>query len=134
MLNFRHMLSLSAVQLLAPPPLPHFCVCLAACSRKVQELKKAGRMDVTLHCMANGNYEPLQCDLDVCFCVNSTTAQPYGATVARDMWKGLSCCEYKLIPRPPSALTVKKNLVTYHYVRWYGNTHIIQSSGHLQCF
>ena len=70
------------------------CTRSAACSRKVHQLKAAGRSDVTLHCLPNGNYDPLQCDQEVCFCVNSTTAEPYGATVSRDMWKGLPCCKY----------------------------------------
>ena len=75
------------------PPDPPLYACWAACSRKVHELRAAGREDVILHCLPNGNYDSLQCDRQVCFCVNSTTGQPYGATVARNMWKGLPCCE-----------------------------------------
>ncbi|XP_043242196.1 uncharacterized protein LOC122391920 [Amphibalanus amphitrite] len=88
-----------------------------ACSRRVEQLKAEGRKDITLHCMANGNYEPLQCDQDVCFCVNSTTAQPYGATVARDMWKGLPCYSSTYFPGDYNRLCESMNVVASEMVK-----------------
>ncbi|XP_037082880.1 uncharacterized protein LOC119103447 [Pollicipes pollicipes] len=74
----------------------HLMTC--ACSRKFWEMTAADRKDITLHCEPNGNYEPLQCDKDVCFCVNSTTAELYGGTVSREQWTGLPCYDPKHFP------------------------------------
>ncbi|KAJ8713368.1 hypothetical protein PYW07_013738 [Mythimna separata] len=46
-----------------------------ACSRRRAELEAEDRV-VTLHCTANGDYEPLQCDDGMCWCAQPRTGQP----------------------------------------------------------
>lgn len=48
------------------------------CSRRVWELQQAGKTTITLHCLENGNYEPLQCEDGWCYCIDPVTANPYG--------------------------------------------------------
>lgn len=66
-----------------------------ACSRHRYNLEKSGRIDVTLHCSSNGNYENLQCDSGVCWCANEKTGKVVAGTrvVPESMWKLLPCCE-----------------------------------------
>ncbi|XP_050672125.1 uncharacterized protein LOC126970321 isoform X2 [Leptidea sinapis] len=46
-----------------------------ACSRARHELEVEGHV-VTLHCTPNGDYEPLQCNEGMCWCVEPSTGQP----------------------------------------------------------
>ncbi|KAG7296222.1 hypothetical protein JYU34_021332 [Plutella xylostella] len=62
-----------------------------ACSRKRADLEAAGRTDVTLHCTAQGDYEPLQCDDGVCWCAEPSTGQPTVAPVAEADMTRLPC-------------------------------------------
>lgn len=64
-----------------------------ACSRLRSDLEAAGRKDVTLHCTAEGNFEPLQCDGGVCWCADPKTGEPWSRVpaVLPSMWKKLPC-------------------------------------------
>ncbi|XP_052873606.1 uncharacterized protein LOC128278923 [Anopheles cruzii] len=64
-----------------------------ACSRRRAELEAEGRFDVTLHCTQNGNYEELQCDRGVCWCVNPHTGVQQTGTraVPENSWSLLPC-------------------------------------------
>ncbi|KAG4070333.1 hypothetical protein HA402_006475 [Bradysia odoriphaga] len=65
-----------------------------ACSRHRARLEAAGRLDVTLHCARNGNYEPLQCDSGVCWCADPKTGvivPGTGRAVPQGLWKLLPC-------------------------------------------
>ncbi|EDS29715.1 conserved hypothetical protein [Culex quinquefasciatus] len=64
-----------------------------ACSRLRSDLEASGRQDVTLHCSSNGNFEPLQCDGGVCWCVEPKTGQPLPQVpaVLPSMWTKLPC-------------------------------------------
>lgn len=66
-----------------------------ACSRRRSDLEAAGRQDVTLHCAADGSFEPLQCDGGVCWCADPETGNPWPRVpaVLPSMWKKLPCCE-----------------------------------------
>ncbi|VVC96159.1 unnamed protein product [Leptidea sinapis] len=46
-----------------------------ACSRARHELEVEGHV-VTLHCTPNGDYEPLQCNEGMCWCVEPSSGQP----------------------------------------------------------
>lgn len=67
-----------------------------ACSRLRSDLEASGRQDVTLHCFSNGNFEPLQCDGGVCWCVEPKTGQPLPQVpaVLPSMWTKLPCCKW----------------------------------------
>lgn len=67
-----------------------------ACSRQRHKAEVAGRLDVTLHCLPNGNFEALQCDMGICWC-----ADEYDGHIAKDtfavpeaLWTYLACCKY----------------------------------------
>ncbi|XP_053664762.1 thyroglobulin-like [Anopheles marshallii] len=64
-----------------------------ACSRRRAELEAEGRIDVTLHCTQNGNYEELQCDQDVCWCADAKTGtqKPGTRAVSAELWTLLPC-------------------------------------------
>ncbi|ETN64940.1 hypothetical protein AND_003307 [Anopheles darlingi] len=64
-----------------------------ACSRRRADLEAEGRFDVTLHCTPNGNYEELQCDGGLCWCVNprSGIQQPGTRAVPQSYWTLLPC-------------------------------------------
>lgn len=68
---------------------------LSACSRRRSRLEQSGRLDVTLHCQRNGNYEELQCDLGVCWCAEPKTgALKIGTAVVHEsLWNLLPCCK-----------------------------------------
>lgn len=71
-----------------------------ACSRYRDKLEKSeGRLDVTLHCDRNGNYERLQCDSGICWCAEPTTGLLAYNTraVPAAMWRALPCCEFLYI-------------------------------------
>jgi len=74
------------------------------CSRKHWELKQsknfeadgdsviiANRPDVSLHCNLNGNYEMLQCDKGLCWCMNEETGKPMSKIVPENLLKLLPC-------------------------------------------
>ncbi|XP_042207848.1 uncharacterized protein LOC121856379 isoform X2 [Homarus americanus] len=66
-------------------------VCQPVCSRRVWELQQEGVTSVTLHCQENGNYEPLQCEDDWCYCMDPDTALPYGSSFPDAMKEHLPC-------------------------------------------
>uniref|UniRef100_A0A336MII2 CSON000315 protein n=1 Tax=Culicoides sonorensis TaxID=179676 RepID=A0A336MII2_CULSO len=63
-----------------------------ACSRHRSKLEANNHLS-TLHCQQNGNYEELQCDSGVCFCVEPKTGQlQLGTKVLPDnLWTKLPC-------------------------------------------
>ncbi|XP_042207770.1 uncharacterized protein LOC121856343 [Homarus americanus] len=61
------------------------------CSRRVWELQQQGVTSVTLHCQENGNYEPLQCEDEWCYCMDPDTAQPYGSRLPEKATRLLPC-------------------------------------------
>lgn len=68
-----------------------------ACSRHRSKLEASGRIS-TLHCQQNGNYEALQCDSGVCFCVETKTGRLQAGTkvLPDNLWTKLPCCKYLL--------------------------------------
>nr|ALO17560.1 thyroglobulin-like protein [Penaeus monodon] len=67
------------------------------CSRRVWELQQAGEKSVTLHCAANGNYEPLQCEDGWCYCIDPATATPYGSRLPEGAMDRLDCYNKTLV-------------------------------------
>lgn len=68
-----------------------------SCSRRRNELETVHqRINVTLHCQANGDYEPLQCDSGLCWCADKKTGMIAEDTIAvpQDLWTMLPCCEW----------------------------------------
>lgn len=67
----------------------------SACSRKRYALEANGRLDVTLHCSSNGNYEEIQCDSGICWCADSRNGRVVLGTraVPEHMWTMLPCCK-----------------------------------------
>lgn len=65
-----------------------------SCSKRRFELEQQG-IYTTFHCQQNGNYENLQCDLGVCFCVDPMTGilQPGTVVVPENLWTMLPCCK-----------------------------------------
>lgn len=65
-----------------------------ACSRKRYKLESEGKIS-TLHCLSNGNYEPLQCDSGICWCAEEKTGRIVNGTraVPQTMWMKLPCCK-----------------------------------------
>ncbi|CAH2237898.1 jg16701 [Pararge aegeria aegeria] len=62
-----------------------------ACSRKRHELEtKHGKLS-TLHCTSNGDYEKLQCDEGMCWCVETKTGQPITPPVQEVDMRRLPC-------------------------------------------
>nr|XP_045621986.1 uncharacterized protein LOC123772699 [Procambarus clarkii] len=61
------------------------------CSRRLWELQQAGKTTMTLHCLENGNYEPLQCEDGWCYCIDPATAIPYGPALPEDVMNILPC-------------------------------------------
>lgn len=66
-----------------------------ACSRQRHKAELAGRLDVTLHCLPNGDYEELQCDMGICWCAEEKDGHIQKGTVAvpESLWTYLPCCE-----------------------------------------
>ncbi|CAB3388066.1 Hypothetical predicted protein [Cloeon dipterum] len=61
------------------------------CSRKIEALKQQGRVDVTIHCTEDGNFDTLQCDSGVCWCADNITGQTLGEVVPEPMMQMLPC-------------------------------------------
>ncbi|TRY72455.1 hypothetical protein TCAL_01020 [Tigriopus californicus] len=71
------------------------------CSRKRWELEKeilsiGARDDVTLHCERNGDFEPLQCDLERCWCINPVTGVALSRALPEKMAMALPCYDKEL--------------------------------------
>ncbi|KAL0872083.1 hypothetical protein ABMA27_004506 [Loxostege sticticalis] len=62
-----------------------------ACSRRRAELEATQKRGVTLHCTANGDYEPLQCDDGMCWCAQPKTGQPTVGPVPEVDMRRLPC-------------------------------------------
>ena len=74
------------------------CVCIyymfyLECSRRAWELGLVDE-DITLVCEPNGNYRQLQCQSDLCYCLNSQTGKIEGVVVPESMWTALPCCKF----------------------------------------
>ncbi|XP_008216867.2 thyroglobulin [Nasonia vitripennis] len=69
-----------------------------ACSRRQYEIKKQTlkREDVSLHCTQNGNYEELQCDNGLCWCVEPLTGRPTQRAYPESLMTYLPCYNQKL--------------------------------------
>lgn len=67
------------------------------CSRQAWEKKQAGQLSVTLHCLENGNFEPLQCEDDWCYCIDPDTGIPYGSRLSEKAMHLLPCYNKTLI-------------------------------------
>lgn len=65
-----------------------------ACSRQRFEAEKSGRLDVTLHCEPNGDYEELQCEMGICWCADKVDGHIKKDTFAvpDSLWTYLPCC------------------------------------------
>jgi len=68
-----------------------------ACSRRVHALRAEGNI-AAIHCSPDGNYEPLQCDMDsaVCYCVDPQTGNLNGAVLPEHQWRNLPCYSVNL--------------------------------------
>lgn len=60
----------------------------------MEDLKAKGRIDITLHCSEDGNYDILQCDSGVCWCADEITGEALGEVVPQPMMEMLPCREY----------------------------------------
>jgi Thyroglobulin type-1 repeat len=60
-------------------------------------MEAAGRLDVTLHCKPNGNFEELQCDSGICWCADEFDGHILKGTFAvpESLWSYLPCCKVK---------------------------------------
>ncbi|XP_021934500.1 uncharacterized protein LOC110837046 [Zootermopsis nevadensis] len=67
-----------------------------ACSRRVLELQEQGRIDVTLHCNEQGNYDELQCDDGMCWCAEERTGTPISRILPENMMTMLPCYDKEL--------------------------------------
>lgn len=72
-----------------------------ACSRQRFYAEMNGRIDVTLHCQDNGNFERLQCDSGVCWCADEMTGfiEQDTFAVPESLWTFLPCCKLWLLKR-----------------------------------
>ncbi|CRK99450.1 CLUMA_CG012578, isoform A [Clunio marinus] len=63
------------------------------CSRQRYKAEKSGRLDVTVHCLSNGNYEDLQCDMGICWCADESDGHIVKGTFAvpEALWTYLPC-------------------------------------------
>ncbi|KAG5681650.1 hypothetical protein PVAND_011065 [Polypedilum vanderplanki] len=64
-----------------------------ACSRQRFRAETTGRLDVTLHCLPNGNFERLQCDMGICWCADEQFGHIEKGTIAvpESLWTYLPC-------------------------------------------
>lgn len=65
-----------------------------ACSRQRHRAEMSGRTDVTLHCLPNGNFEALQCDMEICWCADEYDGHilPGTFAVPEALLTYLPCC------------------------------------------
>ena len=81
--------------------MPKYMIChlhlqffiISECSRRVWEQVQQGIESPTLHCLENGNYEPLQCENGYCYCIDPNTTLTYGPTVPEKAMFILPCCK-----------------------------------------
>lgn len=68
---------------------------LAECSRRRAAAEANGRIDSTLHCLPNGNFEELQCDSGICWCADERTGRVMNGSraVPEHLWTTLPCCK-----------------------------------------
>lgn len=66
-----------------------------SCSRQRHRAEMSGRLDVTLHCLPNGGFEELQCDMEICWCADENDGHILKGTMAvpKALWTYLPCCE-----------------------------------------
>lgn len=66
-----------------------------SCSRQRHRAEMSGRLDVTLHCLPNGGFEELQCDMEICWCADESDGHILKGTMAvpKALWTYLPCCE-----------------------------------------
>lgn len=66
-----------------------------ACSRQRHRAEVKGRLDVTLRCLPNGNFEELQCDMGICWCADEIDGHILKGTFAvpETLWTYLPCCK-----------------------------------------
>lgn len=62
-----------------------------ACSRRKADLLAAGRSYVSFHCDSQGNYEKLQCDSGLCWCVEPKTGDLTSPVVPERAFSKLPC-------------------------------------------
>lgn len=69
-----------------------------ACSRQRHMAELSGRLDVTLHCLPNGNFEQLQCDSGICWCADELDGHIMEKTFAvpEALWTYLPCCGFRI--------------------------------------
>ncbi|CAL4104823.1 unnamed protein product, partial [Meganyctiphanes norvegica] len=67
------------------------------CSRRVWEQQQNGIDFPTLHCLENGNYEPIQCENGYCYCIDPNTTVTYGPTVPEKAMFILPCYNKTLL-------------------------------------
>lgn len=67
-----------------------------ACSRQRFKAEASGRLDCTLHCLPNGNFESLQCDMGICWCADEREGHIMEKTFAvpESLWTYLPCCKF----------------------------------------
>lgn len=71
-----------------------FCFLCVACSRRREELKNS-RPDLSIHCSEDGNYDELQCDNGLCWCVEPKTGKLVEKVYPESMINLLPCCKCK---------------------------------------
>lgn len=83
-----------------------------ACSRQRFEAEQSGRLDTTLRCLPNGNYERLQCDMEICWCADEKTGSIELDTFAvpETLWTFLPCCKFlSFFPKQKSQTETAEN-------------------------
>ncbi|XP_022830146.1 thyroglobulin-like [Spodoptera litura] len=87
-----------------------------ACSRRRAEMEAEGKV-VTLHCSANGDYEQLQCDSGMCWCVQPRNGQPIVTPVHEEDMERLPCYSAAVIGerylRKCESLTAANGFIRY---------------------
>ncbi|CAG0895421.1 unnamed protein product [Darwinula stevensoni] len=69
------------------------------CACTLEWFERRQRLEhVTLRSELNGNYKSLQCDKDICFCVNGTTTEFIGPFLPKSLWTMLPCYDPEEFP------------------------------------
>nr|CAH7723538.1 unnamed protein product [Callosobruchus chinensis] len=97
-----------------------------ACSRRKADLLSQGRSYVSLHCDSLGNYEKLQCDSGLCWCVEPKTGKVTAPVVPMKAMIKLPCYElsqtgsqyYRQCDSVEYALSVISATLRRHGVRY----------------
>lgn len=79
-------------------------IIITACSRQVYDLRRNHGNIATIHCTSDGNFEPLQCDMDsgLCYCVDPLTGKLDGAILPEHQWKLLPCYSLNVTNHDPT--------------------------------